>query len=120
MSLTPITPSVGQPDVVAWGMKAMSHNYVQRVLCGLDQFLNVLTYGNLDETMSARSSRYFRNYQTKAWVGWQKFGAFMCWWLDKLQSLHGLKAEAGDLARAMKIVNLERADLGLPPVNLLS
>ncbi|VVB52081.1 Uncharacterised protein [uncultured archaeon] len=118
MGLTPLS-NPDQPQVIAWGQKALTHNYVQRVLCGLDQFLNVLTYGNLDETMSARSSRWFRS-KGYEWFAWRKFAQFMCWWLDAVQSLHGLKAEAGDLARAMKIVNLERADLGLPPVNLLS
>lgn len=121
MSTVPLTPKSDptQSQVVTWGNVAITHNYFQCALCGLDQFMNVLTGGNLDETMSARSSRYWRTKQN-VWIGWRKFGEFMCWWLDALQSLHGIKAEAGDLARAMIIVNLERADLGLPPVDLLS
>ncbi len=117
-SLTPLSNPDAQ-QVATWGVTAMQHGYFQRVLCAVDQFLNVLTGGNLDETMSARSARYWRTQQG-AWVVWRKFGEFMCWWLDIIQSLHDIKAEAGDLARAEAIVNLERSALGLPPVNLTS
>lgn len=117
MSLTPRS-DLTIAQIQAYGAIAIKHNYIQRVLCGLDQFLNVLTYGNLGETMSSRSSRYFRDVSKKEWIGWQKFGAFMCWWLDKIQALHGVKAESGDYARNVLVINLIRADMGLPPVNL--
>ena len=80
--------------------------YLHRTLVGLDQFANVLTGGKPDETISSRSARAAANGS--------KFGKFMCWWLDKIQPEHGLKAEAGDLERAEADAKTEEKALGLP------
>lgn len=66
--------------------------YIRRVLVAIDQAANVVLGGNPDETISARSQR--------AASRGDLIGRAMCWWLDKLQPQHGLKAEAGDLERA--------------------
>jgi hypothetical protein len=72
---------------------------MHRSLVGLDQFVNVLTGGKNDETISARSQR--------AADRGNKFGQFMCWWLGKIQPDHGHKAEAGDLRRAEEVKQTE-------------
>jgi hypothetical protein len=73
--------------------------YLHRVLVALDQFANVISGGDPDETISSRSARAA---QRGDWLG-----KFMCWWLDKLQSHHGEKAECGDLERAKIVEQIE-------------
>jgi hypothetical protein len=77
--------------------------YVHRVLVALDQFGNVVLGGNPDETISARSARAAERGN---WLG-----KFMCWWLDKLQSNHGEKAECGDFERAEIVEQVESREL---------
>ena len=79
--------------------RTASENYVHRALVALDQFVNVLTGGYPDETISSRSARaaehgYF-------------WGVTMSWFLDLFQSNHGAKAQAGDAERAREVVDLE-------------
>jgi hypothetical protein len=107
MSETPLTPE----QIAANEEQAAHENYLHRLLVGLDQFLNVATAGKPDETISARSQRL-------AAAG-NPFGKFMSWWLAKLQPNHGERAEAGDLERAIQIVQLERKALGLSEIDLL-
>lgn len=83
--------------------KTAKEGYVHRVLVAEDQLDNVILDGAPDETMSARSQR------EAAKGNW--LGKFMVWWLDKLQSQHGLKAEAGDLERAEAVEQLEDKSL---------
>ena len=73
--------------------------YLHRVLVGIDQAANVLLGGSPDETISARSQR------AAARNDW--LGKFMCWWLDRLQANHGMKAEAGDFERASTVAETE-------------
>lgn len=77
--------------------------YVHRVLVALDQFGNVVFGGDPDETISARSARAAERGN---WLG-----KFMCWWLDKLQSNHGEKAECGDWERAKTVEQIESREL---------
>ena len=78
--------------------------YIHNSLVALDQFVNVVTGGLPDETISARSQRAADR------GNW--FGKFMCWWLGKIQTDHGHKAEQGDLARAEEVEKTEAAALG--------
>jgi hypothetical protein len=77
--------------------------YLHRVLVALDQFGNVVFGGDPDETISSRSARAAERGD---WLG-----KFMCWWLDKLQSNHGEKAECGDLERAKIVEQIEGREL---------
>jgi len=90
-------------NVVNQEAKTAKEGYLHRLLVALDQFINVALGGDPDETMSARSQR------AAAKGNW--LGKFMVWWLDKLNSQHGLKAEAGDLERAEAVEQLEDKSL---------
>ena len=79
--------------------RAAREGYLRRVLVGIDQAANVLLGGSPDETISARSQRAAARND---WIG-----KFMCWWLDKIQANHGMKAEAGDLERATTVAQTE-------------
>lgn len=106
----PTPPTAEQ--IAAWGAKAAGHDYFQRVACGLDQFVNVLTGGRLDETISSRTSRVIRNAKLN-FVVWVWIATWVIWLCDLVQDLHGVKAESGDLERAEEIVATEKRDLGL-------
>jgi hypothetical protein len=94
-------------DAEQYEKRAAGEGYLHRTLVGLDQFVNVLTGGLPDETISARSQR--------AADRGNKFGKFMSWWLGKIQSQHGKKAEAGDEARAERVEDTEANALGEQP-----
>lgn len=51
--ITPLTPV----QLAAQGAQAEKEAYLKRVLIGLDMFMNVLTDGDPDETISSRSAR---------------------------------------------------------------
>ena len=99
MSDAPLTP----PQIAKQEAKAAKEGYVHRALVGVDQFANVLFGGNPDETISSRSQRAANRGNL--------VGKFMTWWLAKVQSSHGYKAEAGDIARATNVEQLEAEDL---------
>lgn len=73
--------------------------YVHRILVGLDQFINVLTDGQPDETISSRAAR--ADEKGEFW------GREMSKFLDLFQKDHGAKAQAGDLERADQVAKLE-------------
>jgi hypothetical protein len=77
--------------------------WVHRSLVGLDQFVNVLTGGLPDETISSRSQRAADrgNWAGKAMTGF----------LHLFQKDHGHKAEAGDLRRAEEVEETEEEAL---------
>lgn len=110
---------VTKAQIEGWGTKAMTHNYFQRLLCGFDMYVNVIFGGNLSETISSRTSRYIRSRAPEFFL-WRWTATWIIWLCDLVQAMHGVKAESGDLFRAMEIVNTERVDLGLPKVDLLS
>lgn len=82
-----LTPS----EIEEYAAQATTENWAMRDLVALDEFANVVTLGRPDETLSSR-------FQEAADRG-NKFGRFMIWWLDKVQTNHGREAEAGDLGR---------------------
>lgn len=79
--------------------QALHEKYLRRSLVAFDQFVNALTDGDLDETISARAARAAEN--GKQW------GIELCKFLNAFQANHGPQAQAGDLARAEKVVALE-------------
>jgi hypothetical protein len=93
------------PDQIAiQEVQAAKEGYIHRSLVGVDQFANVLLGGNPDETISSRSQRAAQRGDF--------VGKVMCWWLDKIQSQHGEKAQAGDIERAIAVEKIEEKSLG--------
>lgn len=100
MSETPLTPEqVKQAEV-----RALHHNYLYRVLKGVDELGNVLADGSLDETISARVGRLAAQGNELA-----KLVLFP---LDLIQRNHGELAEVGNLADAQKVEGIEQESLG--------
>jgi hypothetical protein len=93
--ITPLTPAQTQ----AQELKASQEAYPKRFLIALDMFMNVLTDGDPDETISSRSARAAQ--QGKAW------GKDMSKFLDLFQKDHGAKAQAGDAIRAKDVIATE-------------
>jgi hypothetical protein len=95
----PITPLT--PEQTAEQEAQASHEaFLHRALVGFDQFMNVLTDGDPDETISARSAR--------AAEKGKKWGIEMSKFLNLFQKDHGAKAQAGDVARAEKVIEEEK------------
>ena len=76
-----------------------SGRYFVRLLIGTDEFVNVLTGGNLDETVSSRAGR--AAYTGKLW------GKILSWWLGKISKNHCRRAELHDEQRAAYVAWLE-------------
>ena len=93
--ITPLTPQ----QTAAQELKASQEAYPKRFLIALDMFMNVITDGDPDETISSRSARAAQ--QGKSW------GIEMSKFLDLFQKDHGAKAVAGDVARAADIQVIE-------------
>jgi hypothetical protein len=99
MADNPITPLTS--DQVAQQEAQAAHEaYIRRLLVGFDQFMNVVTDGDPDETISSRAARAAE--KGKPW------GVAMSKFLDVFQKDHGAKAQAGDLERAQAVVELEQ------------
>jgi hypothetical protein len=101
--LTKVVPthSLSPSETAEQEREAASEGYIHRALVGFDQFVNVLTGGYPDETISSRSAR--------AAESGQLWGIAMSWFLDLFQSNHGAKAQAGDVERAREVENLEES-----------
>ena len=97
-------------QIVAAEAKIPQEGYFHRVLVAFDQFVNVLTGGRPDETISARSYRW--SQMTTGFALWRWLGKFMNTWLGWLQSNHGEKAAAGDLERSEIVEQVEDKELG--------
>jgi len=97
--LTPLTPE----QVAAQEQRALHEGYLHRTLVGLDQFMNVITGGDPDETISSRAARAAEKGKT--------WGVELSRFLNTFQSDHGVKAQAGDTARADKVQDLEQPEL---------
>lgn len=95
MGITPLTPE----QIAKQEQQAAHEEYLHRVVVGLDQFLNVLTDGDNDETISSRAARAAE--QGKKW------GIDLSKILDDFQRNHGPKAQAGDVERAQAVEKLE-------------
>jgi hypothetical protein len=100
VSDAPLTPE----QIQETAQQVKRESYFRRALVGLDQFVNVLTGGNPDETISSRSERLAAKGN--------RFGKFMSWWLGKIQKQHGELAEVGDATRAQQVEQLEDNALG--------
>ena len=103
--VVPITPE----QEAAQAARAAHEGYIHRALVGLDQFMNVLTDGDPDETISARSARAAE--KGKPW------GIAMSKFLDVFQKDHGPKAQSGDIERAQTVIDAEDTSGGFtaPP-----
>jgi len=82
--------------------KAAHEGLLARTLVSLDIFLNVLTGGLEDETISSRMARWSTNTGLRKLIG-----TAICRFLDLFESDHGAKAEAGDLERAQTVEQTE-------------
>ena len=82
--------------------------YIRRLPTDLDLFLNALTGGALDETISSRCS--------KAALGGNKIAKALVWVFDLFQSEHIYKAPEGDEVRAQELIqDLEKNTGTTPP-----
>jgi hypothetical protein len=79
--------------------------YLRRMLVAFDQFVNVVTDGDPDETISARAAR-----AAERGVPW---GIEMSKFLDCFEYDHGAGAQAGDVERAKAVIATEEASGGL-------
>ena len=80
--------------------QAAAEAYPKRFLIALDMFMNVLTDGDPDETISSRAARAATQHKT--------WGIEMSKFLDLFQSDHGAKAQAGDVFLSCEGCNLYR------------
>ena len=94
----PITPLTAA-QTAQQETQAAHEAYIHRLLVGFDQFMNVVTDGDPDETISSRAARAAE--KGKPW------GVAMSRFLDVFQKDHGAKAQAGDLERAEAVANDE-------------
>ena len=99
--ITPLTP-----DQLATAELQVEHEgYFRKDLIGLDQFVNVLTGGSPDETISSRSARWaVKDKGVKHVVG-----EVISHSLDLFEHDHGAEAEAGDLERAVTVAKIEES-----------
>lgn len=98
--ITPLTPA--QEQVAE--QQTAHEGYFRKDLIGLDQFANVITGGNPDETISSRMARW----DTEDRGVKHEVGEVVSKGLDLFQKDHGAEAESGDLERAQNVVNIEK------------
>lgn len=87
-------------DADQFARQAAGQGYLHRALVGFDQWVNVLTFGAPDDTISSRMQRWKDGTVPRPGGFKRAFGRFMCGWLGKIQKAHDLKANAGDWERA--------------------
>ena len=107
--ITPLTPT----EESIQEAQAAQEGYVKKSLVGLDQFVNVLTDGLPDETISSRAARW----DTEDKGVKHAMGFAMSKFLDLFQKDHGAKAEAGDAERAKIVEHTEETTGTLPKGN---
>ena len=101
LPITPLTPA----QISTQEISASKEGYVKRDLVGFDQFVNVLTDGDPDETISSRMARWATEDSGLK----HDLGSAVSKGLDLFQKDHGAKAEAGDLERAQTVVTTEES-----------
>jgi hypothetical protein len=94
---------VDQIDVPKQEAQAAKEGWFHRSLVGLDQFVNVVTGGKPDETISARAYR--------ASLRGNFFGKVLNAGLNLIQRNHGADAAAGDLERSEAVEKIEEDTL---------
>lgn len=102
--LTPLTAA--QASAVA--KQALREGYWYRLLKGLDEYGNVITGGDLGQSISSRVG-------LDAAKG-DKGAIAMVEFLNLFEKDHSVKAEAADEAQAEEVVQAEQASPDLPPV----
>lgn len=100
--LTPLTPE--QASLVA--KKALREGYLYRLVKGLDEFGNVLTGGNLGQSISSRIGLDAAKGDHGA-IATAEF-------LNLFEANHCIKAEVADEAQAELVVKTECASPDLP------
>lgn len=103
--ITPLTPA----QTAAEEQQTSKEHYLRRCLVGFDQFVNVLTDGDPDETISSRAARAAE--QGKPW------GVALSKLLNEFEPDHGAKAQAGDLERAEAVEHLEESSGAIKPAS---
>lgn len=101
-TVAPLTPA----ELAASEESALKEGYLYRVIKGLDEFGNVLTDGNLGQSLSSRIG-------LDAAKG-DKGAILLAKALDRIEANHCVKAEAADEAQAEKVVETEQASPELP------
>lgn len=104
MSDVPLTPE----QVQEAEQRAAKEGYIHKVLVGFDDFWNVATGGQVDETISARVGRVSKDPQAKHAL----LAKVLNHVLDWIQPSHGSLAAAGDLERAKAVEQTEDKTLG--------
>lgn len=102
----PVTPLTAG-ETAQQENQAAHEAYVHRLLVAFDQFMNVVTDGDPDETISARAARAAE--KGKPW------GVALSRFLNVFQKNHGAKAQAGDAERAEIVEQLEERSGALTP-----
>lgn len=82
-------------------------DYGHRFLVALDIFVNVITGGNEDETISSRVRRISDAHKGFSWNLLIWFAKLLNAFLNLIQRDHGQHAEAGDLERAEHVEEIE-------------
>jgi len=100
--ITPLSPAQQSYQEA----RAKHEGWLHRMLVGADQFLNVVTGGLPDETISSRAARAAENGS--------EVGMAITKFLNEFQADHGPKAQAGDVARADTVAAVETESPGLP------
>lgn len=107
--MDPVQPLTPEQQASAQAFTA-HEGWTRRALVALDIFVNVLTGGHEDETISSRMARWDKE---PAGVK-HDVGKLISEGLDLLQKNHGAGAEAGDLERAEEVVKIEESTGNLP------
>lgn len=89
--ITPLTPA----DEVADAQAVEHERYIHKALVGLDIFLNILSGGQEDMTISSRASLAAQHGSP--------IGKALSSFLNLFEKDHGLKAEIGDEVRAQQL-----------------
>lgn len=84
-----------------------NQTYPRRVIKGIDLFLNVLTGGKIDETISSRCS--------KAALSGNAIAKALVWVFDLFQANHLYKAPEGDEASAQEALEDLEKNTGTTP-----
>ena len=104
--ITPLTPA----QLATAEQQTAKEGYLHKTAIGLDQFVDVLTGGLPDETISSRAARWDTEDKGLKHVAGHEMSRF----LDLFQKDHGAQAEAGDLERAMIVETTEETTGTLP------
>lgn len=106
-SIKSTTPIVNFKEIRKAEENTRKEDYIHRVLVALDIFVNVLTGGNEDETISSRVRRISDAHRGWSWNPGVWIAKTLNSALNLIQRNHGKHAEAGDLQRAEKVERIE-------------